>query len=228
MNTKIFRNMSYGVYIVGTMDGARPTGCVANSIMQITSSPATIAASINHDNYTNQCIEKSGYFSFSILAEDSPAELIGTFGFQAGRDADKFQGVDYEMVENVPVLKKTCGYVVCKVIGKMETTTHTVFLGEVIAAETYAGAAPEMTYGYYHKVVKGKSPKNAPTYIPEEDAPAGSTGSVADSTSTANGDKKVKYVCQICGYVYEGDPLPEDFVCPICKQGADKFTRVEE
>lgn len=216
MNTKIFRNMSYGVYIVGTMDGSRPTGCVANSIMQITSSPATIAASINHDNYTNKCISESGIFSFSIMAEDSPSDLIGVFGFQSGKDADKFDGVEYEMVEGAPVLKRTCGYVVCKVIDKMETATHTVFLGEVIAAEVYEGSAPEMTYSYYHKVVKGKSPKNAPTYLPEED-------DVVKSEAAATS----KYVCQICGYVYEGDTLPDDYICPICKQGADKFKKVE-
>ena len=191
MNTKIFRNMSYGVYIVGTMDGDRPTGCVANSVMQITSSPATIAASINHDNYTNECIEKAGVFSFSILSEASPAELIGKFGFQSGKEINKFDGVDFELVSGAPVLKQTCGYVVCKVVDKMETSTHTVFLGEVIAAEVYDTSVPEMTYSYYHKVVKGKSPKNAPTYLPEEEeAPKQAVS---------------KYVCQICGYVYEGD-----------------------
>lgn len=216
MNTKIFRNMSYGVYIVGTMDGDRPTGCVANSIMQITSSPATIAVSINHDNYTNSCIEKSGVFSFSVMAEDSPSDLIGIFGFQSGKNADKFDGVDYEMAEGVPVLKHTCGYVVCKVINKMETSSHTVFLGEVIAAEKSDEHPREMTYAYYHNVIKGKSPKNAPTYLPEENVP--------EKEAPAS---SVKYVCQICGYVYEGDPLPADFVCPICKQGADKFKRVE-
>lgn len=213
MNTKIFRNMSYGVYIVGTMDGDRPTGCVANSVMQITSSPATIAASINHDNYTNECIEKAGVFSFSILSEASPAELIGKFGFQSGKEINKFDGVDFELVSGAPVLKQTCGYVVCKVVDKMETSTHTVFLGEVIAAEVYDTSVPEMTYSYYHKVVKGKSPKNAPTYLPEEEE----TPKQAVS----------KYVCQICGYVYEGDELPADFICPICKQGADKFKKVD-
>lgn len=218
MNTKIFRNMSYGVYIVGTMDGDRPTGCIANSVMQITSSPATIAASINHDNYTNQCIEKTGYFSFSILSVDSPAELIGTFGFRSGKDIDKFADVEHEMIEGVPVVKNTCGYVVCKVIDKMETSTHTVFLGEVVAADVYDNAVIEMSYAYYHKVVKGKSPKNAPTYIPEEVVPAEEEPKAGS----------VKYVCQICGYVYEGDTLPDDFVCPICKQGAEKFKKVEE
>ena len=219
MNTKIFRNMSYGVYIVGTMDGDRPTGCVANSIMQITSSPATIAASINHDNFTCQCIEKTGLFSFSIMSETSPADLIGTFGFQSGKDIDKFNKVDYEMVEGVPVIKNTCGYVICKVVDKMETSTHTVYLGEVVAAEVYENAAPEMTYAYYHKVIKGKSPKNAPTYLPEED-----TTVVKDEAK----ESTTKYVCQICGYVYEGDSLPANFVCPICKQGADKFKKVED
>lgn len=217
MNTNIFRSMSYGVYIVSTMDGTRPTGCTANSIMQITSSPATIAISINHDNYTNGCIEKYGKFAFSILAEDSDAGLIGNFGFHSGKDIDKFQSVDYEMAEDVPVVKNTCGYVVCKVIDKMETATHTVFLGEVIAGDVYDPAAQAMTYAYYHKVVKGKSPKNAPTYIPEE-----------ESDSKIESTKKVKYVCQVCGYVHEGDSLPDDFKCPICGVGPDQFKRVEE
>lgn len=217
MNTDIFRNMSYGVYIVSTMDGERPTGCIANSIMQITSSPATIAVSINHDNYTNGCIEKSGKFAFSILAEDSDAGLIGNFGFRSGKDVDKFAHVDYEMVQGVPVVKFTCGYVVCKVIDKMETATHTVFLGEVMDADVYEGMGDPMTYSYYHKVIKGKSPKNAPTYIPEE----------VEAEVEPNG-KKVKYVCQVCGYVYEGDQMPEDYKCPICGVSAERFTRVEE
>ena len=88
MNMNIFRSMSYGVYIVSTMDGDRPTGCTANSIMQITSDPATVAASINHNNYTNSCIEKTGKFAFSILAEESDPSLIGNFGFRSGKDAD--------------------------------------------------------------------------------------------------------------------------------------------
>lgn len=129
MDINIFRKMSYGVYIVSSLDGERPTGCIANSIMQITSSPATVAVSVNHDNYTNGCIEKTGKFAFSIMAEDSDAGLIGNFGFRSGKDVDKFEHVDYEMVQGIPVVKYTCGYVVCKVINKMETATHTVFLG---------------------------------------------------------------------------------------------------
>ncbi|MBR3602802.1 MAG: flavin reductase [Lachnospiraceae bacterium] len=213
MNMNIFRSMSYGVYIVSTMDGDRPTGCTANSIMQITSDPATVAASINHNNYTNSCIEKTGKFAFSILAEDSDPSLIGNFGFRSGKDADKFESVDYEMVQGVPVVKNTCGYVVCKVIDKMETATHTVFLGEVIEGEVYEGMGDAMTYAYYHKVVKGKSPKNAPTYLPE-------TEEVEKKDGAGN-----KYICSVCGYIYEGDELPADYKCPICSQGADRFRK---
>ena len=208
--------MSYGVYIVSSLDGERPTGCIANSIMQITSSPATVAVSVNHDNYTNGCIEKTGKFAFSIMAEDSDAGLIGNFGFRSGKDVDKFEHVDYEMVQGIPVVKFTCGYVVCKVINKMETATHTVFLGEVIDAGSYDGMGDAMTYAYYHNVVKGKSPKNAPTYLPEN----------GDGSMVEN-EKKAKYTCQVCGYVHEGNALPEDFKCPICGVGADRFVKSE-
>lgn len=212
MNKNIFRSMSYGVYVTSTMDGEKPTGCITNSIMQITSEPATVAVSVNHDNYTNGCMEKSGMFAFSILSEQSDPGLIGTFGFQSGKDTDKFSETEYEMKAGMPVLKDSCGYVVCRIIDKMETATHTVFLGEVVEADVYEGGQKAMTYAYYHEVVKGKSPKNAPTYLPEE----------------AEEPKKetTKWVCQVCGYVYEGEELPADYKCPVCKQGADKFKKV--
>ena len=213
MNVNAFRNLSYGVYIVSTMDGERATGCVANSVMQITSSPATIAVSMNHDNYTNSCIKKSGKFAISILSEESNPELIGRFGFQSGKDVDKFDGIEAVEIEGLSVVPDSCGYIVCKVIDQMETATHTVFLGEVLDADVLKNEEP-MTYAYYHKVVKGKSPKNAPTYIPEE---------VEEKVEDA------KWVCGICGYVYEGETpfeeLPEDFKCPICKQPKNVFVR---
>ena len=118
MDNKIFFQMSYGVYITSTMDGDRPTGCVTNSIMQITAEPATVAVSVNHNNYTNECIERTGKFAFSILSEHSNPSLIGTFGFQSGKDTDKFSQVDYEMAGGLPVIKDSCGYVVCRVIDK--------------------------------------------------------------------------------------------------------------
>ena len=140
--------------------------------MQITSDPATIAVSVNHDNYTNSCIDKTGKFAFSILSEKSDPAIIGTFGFHSCRDTDKFSNVDYEMAAGLPVIKDSCGYVVCRVIDTMETQTHTVFLGEVVEAESYGNDSAAMTYAYYHKVIRGKAPKNAPTYLPEADGAA--------------------------------------------------------
>lgn len=210
INNNAFRSMSYGVYVISTLDGDRPTGCIANSAMQITSEPATIAVSMNHDNYTNDCIGKTGKFAISILSEQSDAGLIGTFGFQSGKDVDKFDGVERFVKEDISIVADACGYIVCKVIDKMETSTHTVFLGEVIDADVLK-EEDAMTYAYYHKVVKGKSPKNAPTYIAEETKPE-------------------KWVCGICGYEYDGavpfEELPDDFVCPLCKQPKSVFQKV--
>ena len=90
MDTNIFRKLSYGVYVISTWDNGRPTGCTANSAMQITSSPATIAVSVNHDNYTNHCISETGKFAVSILSEQTDPSVIGTFGFWSGKDTNKF------------------------------------------------------------------------------------------------------------------------------------------
>lgn len=213
MNPNTFRSLTYGVYVVSTWDGEKPTGCTVNSVMQITSSPATIAVSVNHDNFTNECIARTKQFAVSILSEESDPSIIGTFGFQSGKTADKFAGVSYETADGLPVLKDTCGYITLKVVDTWETSTHTVFLGEVVGAEVLSNA-DAMTYAYYHKVIKGKSPKNAPTYLPDE----------APDKEEAKPAKK--FVCSVCGYVYEGDRLPDDFICPICGVGADKFNEM--
>lgn len=212
MNMNVLWNISYGVYIISAMDGNRPTGCIVNSVMQVTATPATIAVSINHDNFTNECIRKTNRFAISILLEDTDPSIIGTFGFSSGKNVNKFDGVPYEMKENLPVLKDSAGYIVCKVIDKMETDTHTVFLGEVIDGDVFNESGQVMTYAYYHKVVKGKSPKNAPTYMPD-----------ADEKQNVNTSK---YQCQICGYIYEGETLPQDFKCPICGQGVEHFKKI--
>lgn len=213
MNQNAFHKLSYGVYVVSTWDNGRPTGCTANSAMQITSSPATIAVSINHNNYTNQCISETGRFAISILAEDSEPSIIGNFGFQSGRETDKFSKVEYSVEDHMPVVSDSCAYIVCDVIDRMETATHTVFLGEVKGAEVF-GNRDAMTYAYYHKVIKGKSPKNAPTYIPDE-----------EEKKTQDG-KARRFKCEVCGYIYEGDELPADYKCPVCGMGTDKFREI--
>ncbi len=164
MNNNVFRNLSYGVYIVSCFDGEKYTGCTVNSIMQITSSPATIALSVNHDNYTNECISKTKKFAVSILSEKSNPISIGTFGFRSGRDTFKFANIPFEMKNEMPVIKDACGFLICEIIDKVETSTHTVFIANVTDGDILNSETP-MTYAYYHNVIKGKSPKTAPTYI---------------------------------------------------------------
>ena len=212
MNKNAFRQLSYGVYVISTWDKGRATGCTANSAMQITSEPATIAVSINHDNYTNQCIQDTGKFAISILGENSAPGIIGTFGFKSGRDNNKFEEVEQAVKGFMPVVADACAYIVCDVVDKMETSTHTVFLGKVVDADILKEDEP-MTYAYYHNVIKGKSPKNAPTYIAEE----------------TKQETEEKYVCGVCGYVYDGEipfeELPETYVCPVCKQPKSVFVK---
>ncbi len=209
MDVNVLRNLSYGVYVVSTLDGdGNSTGCVANSLMQITYD--TVAVSINHNNYTNECIKISGKFAVSILGVDADENVIPVFGFQSGHDVKKFEGLGKLRVDGIDVIENSVGYLVCEVTDKMETETHTVFLGKILDGEMLHNQIP-MTYAYYHAVKKGTSPKNAPTYVEEK----------VESTSVA-------YKCRICGYTYNGDITkePDTFVCPVCKKGKEFFDRV--
>ena len=215
MDKKVLRNLSYGVYVVTSKDKDRNIGCIANSIMQVTSNPSVIAVSINHDNYTNKVIKENNKFGVSILKETTDAKIIGTFGYKSSKDIDKFDGINFKEISEIPVLENTCGYMVCKVIDTMETSTHTIFLGEVIEADDYS-TENAMTYKYYHENLKGSSPKNAPTY---------------EETSISQVDKdskKRRWKCSICGYIHEADELPDDFKCPICGVGKEYFELVED
>ena len=131
INIDVFKDISYGMYIVGSLDGEREVGCIVNSIMQITSQNPTIAISVNHDNYTNKCIEETRLFSVSILPETVDRNVISTFGFSSSKDNNKWENTEYIKVDNMPVLKESCGYMICQVVDKLETDTHTVFLGKV-------------------------------------------------------------------------------------------------
>ena len=163
MDKRALYSLSYGVYIVSTWDKGRAVGCVANSVMQVTSSPATVALSLNVDNYTNACIKESGYFAVSTLPEtDDIAPLIGTFGYKSSRDTDKFEGVDTTLFSALPVPSRAMAHITCRVADKMEAGSHTVFLGEVTDAALKDGKP--LTYDFYRNVIKGKAPKNAPTY----------------------------------------------------------------
>lgn len=209
MNNKILTSLSYGMFAIGTKGDSMPNACIVNTVVQITSNPLTIAVSVNHDNYTNECIKKNGMFTVSVLSENTSGAVIGALGFTSGRDGNKLENVNHKILrEGAPVIQENiCCWFLCKVTGSIETVTHTIFVAELVAGSESINGTP-MTYKFYHDVIKGKAPKNAPTYIAE------------NTTQDIE-----KYVCSICKYEYN-DPLvpfeelPDDWVCPIC--GAPK------
>ncbi len=224
MNRAALHQISYGVYIVTSGKDGTFNGQIANSIVQVTSKPATLAICINKENYTHALIRKSGKFVVSILSEAAPMTFIGLFGFKSGRDVDKLKDVKSRIgATGVPiVLDYSLGFAEAEVEGELDGGTHTIFLGKVVEADLVGEGTP-MTYAYYQNVKGGKSPKSAPTF----DADA----AVAKPKIQA----AARYVCSICGYVYdpaEGDPengiargtrfedIPDAWTCPVC--GAEK------
>ena len=165
MDMSVLWDLSYGVYAVGALDGERLCGCIANSAMQISVEPPTIAVSINKENFTHEVLTRTGRFTLSLFSEQNAPLDITYLGFQSGRERDKFAKVEHGITpEGLPfVTDNACGYLSCKVIGSADCHTHTVFLAEVTDAVRLSDNKP-MTYDYYHKVIKGKTPKNAPTY----------------------------------------------------------------
>jgi ferric-chelate reductase [NAD(P)H] len=165
MNLDALFNICYGLYIVSSKKGNEINGQLANTVFQITPEPATIAISIAKKNLTHEFIKESKVFTISIISDKWSMIEIGRFGFRSGRDIDKFVDCNYKIGKNgAPiVLDDTVGYVECKVIKSLDAGSHTIFLGEVTEAENLSDLTP-MTYDYYHKVLRGREPKNAPTY----------------------------------------------------------------
>jgi flavin reductase (DIM6/NTAB) family NADH-FMN oxidoreductase RutF/rubredoxin len=228
MNRAALHKISYGLYVITSGQDGRYNGQIANSLFQVTSTPAMIAISINKDNYTHGLIRLSRKLVISILAEEAPMTFVGLFGFKSGRDVDKLQSIKVKTgVTGVPiVLDYSVGYVEVQVENELDCGSHTIFVGRVVDADVVGSGEP-MTYSYYQKVRGGKSPKNAPTYAPEE---------TVKPTVTA----AARYVCSVCGYVYDpaaGDPdngiapgtrfedLPESWTCPVCGAEKSKFEK---
>lgn len=214
MYNKILTSLSYGMFAIGAKGQKMPNACIVNTVIQITSSPLTVAVSINHNNYTNECIKKNGEFTVSVLSENTSGAVIGALGFTSGRDGNKLANIRHKILrEGAPVIQEDiCCWFLCKVTNVIETTTHTVFIGELIAGSEAIKGKP-MTYDFYHNVIKGKAPKNAPTYIAEKQ------------------NDNDKYICSICKFEYNDslipfEELPDDWVCPIC--GAPKSVFKQE
>ena len=169
MNLEALHKISYGLYVVASRKKNSFNGQIANTVFQVTSEPATIAASINKQNLTNEFIRGSNAFAVSVISKNTPLKFIGHFGFRSGRDIDKFKGINYKVGRTgVPiVLDHAVAYVEVEVIREVDSDTHTIFIGKLVDAEILANEEP-MTYAYYHDMKRGVTPKAAPTYIKEE------------------------------------------------------------
>jgi ferric-chelate reductase [NAD(P)H] len=159
------RDLSYGVYIVSSFLDGKLNGQIANTVFQVSAEPSTIAISINKLNLTHEYIEKSGYFSVAVVEEEATLKYIGIFGFRSGRDIDKFTQVEHKIGSTgCPIpLEYVLSSFEARVVGKIDASTHTVFIGEIVSAEVIKHGTP-LTYLNYHELKKGKSPKTAPTY----------------------------------------------------------------
>lgn len=220
MDTKAFFKMSYGLYIVSTHYEGKDYGCIVNTLTQVTSTPAQMSVTINKENCTADIINKSGYFTATPLTIDAPMTLIGTFGFKTSLTCNKFEGLEFARDDNqiAYVTQNTNAVFSMKVNNTVDVGTHNIYVGEVLDAKTLSDAE-SMTYAYYHTVKKGKTPPKASSYIAKETAPTA-------QAEVAPPKEKVQYVCSVCGYIYDGDPLPEDFICPVCGQPASVFERI--
>ncbi|MGN1114199.1 MAG: flavin reductase [Oscillospiraceae bacterium] len=201
MDQKAMNSISYGLYVLTATNGNFSNGCIINTLTQVTSSPNRVSITVNKSNYTCYMIRQSGKFNVSFIDETADFSLFKHFGFSTGRWEDKFYRFTSIRAENgIPyVPEHTNAYLSGKVVKEIDLGTHIMFIADVEDAKELSDK-PSMTYAYYHKNVKPK-PK-------------------------AKNDGKVRYICTICGYIYEGE-LPPDFICPICKHGVADFKRMD-
>ncbi len=219
--------LSYGMCIVSAQKDAKISGCIINTVFQVTPEPPIIAVSVNKQNLTWDYISAGRSFAVSILAEDTPMSFIGRFGFRTGRNFNKFEGVKYKTGQTGSpiILENAIAFIEAEVINSIDVISHTLFIAKVIACETTDGSKPSMTYEYYRCVKCGRTPRTAATYHQEKEK---NKGIVAMK----------KYKCTLCGYIYDpeiGDPsngiepgtsfddLPDDWTCPECGAAKDEF-----
>ncbi|MBQ8185583.1 MAG: flavin reductase [Clostridia bacterium] len=193
-------NIGYGLYVITSNDGKKDNGLIVNTVTQVTNSPNRIAVTINKENYSHHIIKQTGIMNINCLTVDAPFKAFESFGFRSGRNVDKFKDCDPLRSDNglVVLPRYINSFMSLKVEQYIDLETHGMFICSVTEARVLSDRET-MTYSYYHENVKPK---------PETEGKKG-------------------YVCKICGYVYEGDTLPEDFVCPLCKHGAADFEEIK-
>ena len=201
IDEKALFNIGYGLYVVTTNDGTKDNGLIVNTVMQITNTPNRIAVAINKQNYSYQVVKDTQIMNINCLTEEAPFSIFQTYGFQSGRDVNKFEDSELPRSENglLYVTRFVNSFMSLKVENYFDLDTHGLFICTIEESKVLS-AVPTMTYTYYQQNVK---PKPAP------------------ETAAKKG-----YVCKVCGWVYEGNELPADIVYPICKHGASDFEKI--
>ena len=201
--------LSYGLFICTARDGEKHNGCIVNTVTQVTATPNRVAVAINKDNYTHDMVMKTKAMNVSVISEEAKMDMFKHFGFQSGRDVDKF-GLDNpfkcKLAANgiMYIEEGVNAFLSLKVEAVNDLDTHSLFICTVEDGAILSDT-PSATYAFYHASIKNQ---------------------VEDTNTTSEG--KTVWKCKICGYVYEGEELPEDFVCPWCKHPASDFEKVQQ
>lgn len=203
MDKKAMYKLSYGLFVLTSAFEGRDSGCIINTGIQVTSEPNRISIAVNQSNFTKELVEKSGKFNLSVLSEAASFETFRHFGFQSGRDVDKFAAYsDCRRSANglYYVTAGTNAYISATVEQTVDLGTHMLFIAAVDDMEVLS-QDPSATYAYYQSQIKPKPPQQS------------SAG-------------KTAWRCTVCGYIYEGEELPADFTCPLCKHPASDFEKI--
>lgn len=205
MDEKVLFKLSYGLFVLTSFKEGKHNGCIVNTVTQLASDPLTISVAVNKENLTCQMIKETKKMTVSVISEDADFELFKHFGFQSGREVDKFADFkDCKKVYNdtMAITKGTNAYISLYVVSEIDLGSHILFIARPTDGEILSDV-PSATYDYYFKNIKPK-PQN---------------------TVSADEGKTV-WRCKICGYEYVGEELPEDYICPLCKHPASDFEKV--
>lgn len=196
MDKAAMYKLTYGLFVLTAKEGEKDNGCIINTAMQVTTSPNRIIIVVNKENYTHDMIQRTKVFNVSCLCEGATFDVFKHFGFQSGKNVDKAADREYPRAENKVIYlpEMANAYISGKVVSETDLGTHTMFLADVTDAKVL-GEAESVSYSFYQKNIKPAPQKT----------------------------EQKKWVCKICGYVYDGEQLPEDFICPWCKHPASDF-----
>ncbi len=199
MDNRAFFKIGYGLYVLSVRENNRDNACIINTVCQVTMSPSRITLAVNKQNLTHDILRRTGIFNISILTQKAPFDIFKHFGYQSGNNVDKFMGRSDPRAENgvIYLPDYTNAILEGKIITETDLGSHTLFLAEITDTKVLSDE-PSVTYDFYQNNIKP-----APTPV-----------------------KTKGWQCRICGYIYEGEELPPDYICPICKHGASDFEKI--